>query len=74
MCYSYNEIQRQLSVEWRQMEAGAKQVWTDKANEVKRQLQEYNSSLAAQGVADILTKKGDMRRVKKGIALPKGPR
>lgn len=72
---SYNEIQKQLSVEWRQMGHADKQIWTDKANEVKRQLQEYNSSLAAQGVSgDRITKKGDLRKVKKGIALPKGPR
>jgi hypothetical protein len=71
----YNEIQKQLSVEWRQMSAASKQVWIDKASDVKRQLDEYNTERVSQGLAVTKGKKGgDMRRVKKGIALPKGPR
>lgn len=71
---TYNEIQKRLSVEWRQMPHSEKAVWIEKSNEVKKQLSEYNEEMAAKGLDSSQQKKGDMRRVKKGIALPKGPR
>jgi len=71
---TYNEIQKRLSVEWRQMPHSEKLVWIEKSNEVKKQLSEYNEEMAAKGLDSSQPKKGDMRRVKKGIALPKGPR
>lgn len=49
-----------------------KQVWTAKADEVKRQLHAYNAALAQKGLTGDNNK--DMRKYKKGIALPKGPR
>jgi hypothetical protein len=51
-----------------------KAVWIEKSNEVKKQLSIYNEEMAAQGVDHTQAKKGDMRKAKKGIALPKGPR
>lgn len=72
----YNEIQKQLSVKWRKMSSEDKRMWLDKSSEVKRQLSEYTSQLAAKGLlgSDMSAQKGEMKRVKKGIALPKGPR
>ena len=72
--YRYNEIQKRLSVEWRQMSHKDKAVWIEKSNEVKKQLSVYNEEMAAQGIDHTQAKKGDMRKAKKGIALPKGPR
>lgn len=70
---TYNEIQKKLSVRWRQMPSQEKEVWIEKSREVKRQLEHYNAEMAVRGL-DRGSKKGSMRKVKKGISLPKGPR
>lgn len=70
----YNEIQKQLSVQWRLMSQADKRVWIDKSSEIKKQLSKHNEEIAAQGLDQIRARKGEVRRVKKGIALPKGPR
>ena len=72
--FRYNEIQKQLSGQWRKMSPDEKNIWVEKSNDIKRQLQEYNETLAAYGIDKDGNKNSELHKVKKGIQLPKGPR
>ena len=56
------------------MSPDEKNIWVEKSNDIKRQLQEYNETLAAYGIDKDGNKNSELHKVKKGIQLPKGPR
>mmetsp|Transcript_21470 Transcript_21470/g.31140 ORF Transcript_21470/g.31140 Transcript_21470/m.31140 type:complete len:502 (-) Transcript_21470:281-1786(-) len=62
--YSYNQIQKELSKQWRTMSREEKQVWVQMEKDVKAQRESDN-------VSSDGSKKG---LCKKGLSLPRGPR